>query len=281
MEQAWQLFPEYMDHTVEPALDGRVHPPIAEGMARYLHGSAVAGEVDRAVRRELERPAKAGATHPTLGRRLAAAGPGDGSLRPDRAPGARDGRPPVLRRLRDVAALERGLIRDPGGMRSVDWEDVGEAAELPRLRERVRVAADLLDGLQVRDAGAIAADLEHSAPFARATAGAAERPEDAAEMMHLLIAAVAVAVAGSGWTLHALPGEPYTLVDGLRRFAPSPMLYALLDGDESAETWEATCAALGIAGLPLAPAAEAPLCEDGSEAARAATADQSLAGTGR
>lgn len=58
------------------------------------------------------------------------------------------------------------------------------------------------------------------------------------------------------WVVETSPGQPLELVRGAERLDPSVVLTRLVEGQESADGWQARCEQLGIAGLPLAAAAD-------------------------
>lgn len=269
LERAGLAFPVYLEHSLEPALAAGVHPPIAEGFARMLATPTVREDLEPVVLRMLaEEQPDPRSTHPTTAERLTALGIEGPAALPPR----REDAPAAITLLRDVAGLERDLLADGASMRAVSWEEVGDLAIVERSRQLVAANADLLEDCRVADAGAMA-----HAPRETYDRAFADDPPVGEEhaiatqwVIDLLTAAVIVAAHDAGWTIHALPGEPYTLVRDATHFQAGALLHAIQRGDEPPERWLTLTSSFALADRPLLPSGE----DD-------AQPRQSLAGTAR
>jgi heat shock protein HtpX len=265
LARAALAFDPYVEHDLEPALQGGVHPPIADGLRRMMAVPDVRAGVDDAVRRRVaEEEPHPRDTHPTLAQRLAAIGVED----PAAVAPAPEETPPAIDLLRDLPALERGLLNDDQAFEAVSWEQVGDAAIAARARAFAMKNADVLEGRRVGDAGALAYTPREVYDRAFADDPPTDDEEHAAAaqwVVDLLVLATIAAAARAGWTIVSLPGQPYALTRGDARLTPGPALWAVLADDEPVERWTTVTEELGLADLPLAPPPE----ED--DAARTAT----------
>jgi Zn-dependent protease with chaperone function len=314
LERAGLAFDAYVSQDLEPALGQGVHPPIAEGFGRMLAQAPVRDSVDAAIRLRLaEEERHPLDTHPTLADRLAAIGVQD----PAAVSAASSGVPRAIELLRDLPALERGLLKDPDDLRAIPWEEVGDAAIAPNARAFAIEHRTVLDGHTVADAGRIAATPDTTAGLWRKAFPDAEPADDderelaAGWVVELLTAATLHAAATAGLTVMSLPGEPYAIVAadrearagaggdgaGADAFRPGTLLAEIRRGEAPATAWTDRVGALGFAALPLSPAPTSSASLTGLEALeqRAAAArsvlggdaqdgadgGQSLAGTGR
>ena len=66
--------------------------------------------------------------------------------------------------------------------------------------------------------------------------------------------ALAVALAGQGWTCDTSPGAQVSLQKDENRIEPFVTVAKLASGELPADAWQALCDQVGIAGLPLAAA---------------------------
>jgi Zn-dependent protease with chaperone function len=256
LRRAGMAFPAFVEQDLEPALAAGVHPPVAEGFARMLVAPGVPESLEDAVRESIaEQRPDPHATHPTTAERLAALGIED----LDAVAPAPEGEPTAITLLRDVQELERGLLTDADAMRPVAWEEVGDLAIVEHARRLVAANTDLLEGLRVADAGAIAhAPREtYDRAFADDPPVGEEHAIAARWVTDLMTAAVLLAAHDAGWTVHALPGEPYALVSGTTCFHAGALLSAILHGDQPPERWTTATADLDLADLPLLAAGDA------------------------
>jgi Zn-dependent protease with chaperone function len=253
INRAGLAFDTYLSQEVEPALAGDVHPPIAAGFGRMLAVPHVRDGVDALIRRRIaEETLDRRDTHPTLAERLGALGVDDPA---DVAP-APDGTPMAITLLRDVPALERGLLREPERLRAVAWEEVGRSATAEHAREYVARHAELLAGRTVADAGAMAKDPRET--YDRAFSddppvGPEEREAATEFVIHLLTYAVLNAATDAGWTIMSLPGEPHTATLEAGRFPPAPLLWQVQRGELDPAAWREAVTELDLADRPLVP----------------------------
>ena len=228
-------FAAYWVQAVAPCLDEGFHPPIIDGWRRFVRAPSVAEQINMALTDAIGTVAAApGDPQPPVGARIAVieAGP-DG----DAAPAGAIVTPQMPLSELELAALrasEAGRGRTPVAL---EWERVGEAVWLPRLRREVAPHREALSGLS----------LGNLRELARRSVAAGAEPWQPS--LDVLGAALAVALADHGWTLRAPPGEgPHAVKEGHELF-PFAVPYALAEDDDG--EWERLLDDLGLADLAL------------------------------
>jgi hypothetical protein len=120
----------------------------------------------------------------------------------------------------------------------VSWHDVGLEVQVPYWESRIRREKELLAGQTVAD-------------IPRLTLPSS-RDEDARRTRSVTLGcALAVALAGTGWTVESLPGAAPVLHRGPDRVEPFSITRDLKDGKLTEPAWQERAAALGIASLGL------------------------------
>ena len=270
-------FNSYWATEVQPVLAAGFLPPIADGLRRFVGVQSVQGQIDEVVEKAIrEGQADPYDTHPPLRERIEAlrdlpvgGGPaattatGSAGAATGSTEGPGDGRP-AISLLADVPALERELLTflaDPSMIakfKAVPWEDVGPTVLAPGWEKAVAANRAAFVGLTVADLPAWAAtfaDFEERLP--ERMSGVNERARRENRGGWFLGAALGHALCRAGFTVRSLPGEPIRLVRGGETVEPFDILSALNGGKLTSEAWQERCAALGIAGLGLAPVDEA------------------------
>jgi Zn-dependent protease with chaperone function len=262
-------------HVMDAAYDGYMRsefgqaalmgllPPLGDGFVRFLSAGRVSSEVESHLARVVDEERKAIAegdgqamafeSHPRLPVRLdalASLGLPDEPL--DDAP--------AITLLDDVGALDGELAAGLLGQdvaaraRRVRWDEVGTLGYLPHYRKTVTPRAAAFAGTSVAELPERLAAIQSAlveAERRRTDRPIAEPGELEREAVWLTGAAVAVAAAGRGFELVAVPGEALYLRGPAGTFHAFEQVDALAAGRLSAEEWRRQCALLGIGGLPL------------------------------
>ena len=248
-------FGTYWAQEVAPVLGAGYLPPLAVGFSRFLEQPRVTDVLREAVETE-EREGKADPydTHPSLRERLAAlarrSGPAPGGAArrrrprhraPRRAARGRDGaRGPAHRRR-----------RQDGGLKPLQWEEVGGAVHVPLWEEFLRENGSVLAGvtpatLPTLDWETLGRKLIKRLGLGE---GAPESPPPLPAAGFAVGAALGVALAQRGFAIEAPPGAPVALVRASRRIEPFELRERLA---KDAEGWRTICAEIGFADLDLA-----------------------------
>jgi hypothetical protein len=224
-------------------------PPVAAGFSRFLVADRVAAAIDAHARKPDE--ADPYDTHPPLHERVAALAGlprGDGS----------DARP-AIELLDGVDALERELLtpllRD-GKLTAIAWDTVGTEVYVPTWRDAAErhalVLADVTADALLDRALALVGRLGEALP----NDGASATPQDRSAYGRWVLAAVlAAGLVRAGWRVRTLPGDPITLEGPAGALDPFATIEDLVGGKVDQAGWRARCAALGLVGLSLTPAA--------------------------
>jgi len=248
-------FGTYWAQEVAPVLGAGYLPPLAVGFSRFLEQPRVNDLVRQAVETE-EREGKADPydTHPSLRERLAAlagrsgpvlvARPGDDG----RAITLLDALPEVEKEL---VALRTAAGDKTGGLKPLQWEDVGGAVLVPVWEEFLRENGSLLAG--VTPAALPALDWEGLGRKLIQRLGLGEgEPESPPPLPaagFAVGAAIGFALSQRGFVIEAPPGAPVTMVRASRRIEPFELRERLAKDPES---WRTICAEIGFADLDLA-----------------------------
>ncbi len=254
-------FDAYWEHEVTAVLRAGRRPPVVAGFASYLRSDAIERASSEFLERQLQEQTDRYDSHPSLSERIAAV--------QACAPGDADDSPPALSLLHEPDALERELLSALVGPEAaelpvLDWDEVGREVYLERARALVAAHGEILGEATVgelelltRELGRIAGQLQQREP---------EVPPEAAPgfAATLLAESLLVALADAGWTVAAPLGEPVSACRGDEDLVPFDVVETLREGGEAATGWQEQASSLGIAGLPLRPAAtrEASTADD-------------------
>jgi heat shock protein HtpX len=227
----------YWRGEVVPVLNAGFLPPLAGGFAQFLHQPPVADAVNRATQDEMATPTvDPYDSHPSLVDRLNAL-----QALPQGPEPATE--PPALSLLDNVAATEPRLaasLMKPGtpALRPVSWEDVGIEVQIPYWEARVRRDPQLVAGRTVAEIPLLVppGSVDQQTRQSRAVT---------------IGAALAVALAATGWTLESLPGAAPILRRGPESVEPFRVVQELLGGTLTEPAWRERAAALGIGQLRL------------------------------
>jgi heat shock protein HtpX len=228
----------YWRDELVPVLNAGFLPPLADGFTQFLHQPLVAEAVNRATQEEMTTPTiDPYDSHPPLSERLKALqglpqGPEPAS------------EPPALSLLDDLAGAEPRLAAslmkpDAPALRPVSWEDVGVEVQIPYWEARIRRDPQLVAGRTVAEIPSL---------IPPSTVDQQTRQSRAVT----LAAALAVALAATGWTLESLPGAAPLLRRGTDSVEPFRVIQELLGGKLTEQAWRERAEALGIGHLRLA-----------------------------
>ena len=244
----------YFSNVVAPALGAGYRPPFANGFARFLRANAISDMLSKMLEAEMASvQSNPYDTHPPLQQRIAA-------LKSIAAgePAADDS--PAITLLDDVPGLEARLLASMFGedktrdLKPVRWEDLGENVHRPNWERLLKQHASALAGLTFASLPELARDVP---AFANRLAKAVNQQISAEQAPHLtnviVGAALAQALLMRGWTLHAEPGDPFTLRRGEEVIDPFKIFPGLASGELSADDWRRQCEWWGIATVSLKP----------------------------
>ena len=244
-------FGPFWSQEVAPVLSAGYRPPLAAGFIRFLEHPAVTRKVEELVETEArEGKADPYDTHPSLRDRLVALGSAGAS-----SPSAPGPVGPAIVLLDSVAELEQELLAPAGaadgGLKPLDWEQVGAAVYVPQWEELVREHAAALASLDAASLPSLDWEALGRAFAARALGPGSppvEREQAERWGAYLVGAAVGRALARLGFAVDAPPGAPVVLSrDGQR--VEVFELRARLQADPAG--WPAFCTDVGLG--PLAP----------------------------
>ena len=248
-------FGAFMQNEVAPTVHAGYRPPLVDGFSLFLSEPSVAQAIQRTVEHELDAPETSPYdTHPSLKERIAAVE----SLPPGE--GASDSSP-ALSLVQNVPELERALFtqlvgsEQAAGLKPVDWQNAPAKVWLPFWGKTLRDYAAALKGVTA----ASLPDFLHSpgeltAQIQRSAGRLLTADSQAVAAAHITAMALAVALAGQGWSLDTSPGAQVSLQKDENRIEPFVTVARLASGELPANAWQALCDQLGIAGLPLAAA---------------------------
>lgn len=247
-------YSRYLDEYVGPAAHAGKVPPLLDGFRRFVHGS----ESQKWIAQAVEAEATFGETslydtHPSLKDRLASL-----ATHPEGPHAAQD--PPAAALVPDADRLAQQMIeraiREHTGTapQPLAWDDLGRVVVVPSWREALEAYGTWLT-LPAIDALPSGREGWLALRAAGAHEALDETPDEVvlALFVSVATAAVGLALSDRGWTVVSAPGEASRLVHGEHTLVPRQALDDLSQGVTSAETWQATCHALALAGVPLAP----------------------------
>jgi heat shock protein HtpX len=245
-------FEAYWLNEVAPILRHGFHPPLAEGLRRYLASPRVAAAISTSLDRELaEGETDPYDTHPPLRARIAALGPQSDHETPDPDP-------PAISLLGDIAGLETRLINamstEPSAQASqlVAWEDVGWKIWAPTWEAYAGEYAKVLSGITPRTLPQLARNLDSFSERLRESDGAELTPEERRRQASTTLGvALAVALSRNGWELHVSPDEDVVCERNSTRLKPFDIVPKLASGELTAEAWQEFSVGVGIADLDL------------------------------
>jgi Peptidase family M48 len=244
-------FNGYWKQELASALSAGCLPPITAGFERYLASEHIASAVNRFLDSAQERTETNPLdTHPPLHERIAA-------LKLVSAAGPRPASdPPASTLLPNIETDAQELLEfHAGGMafsrlRKVEWNDLG-MVYAPQWRALTAKSSKFLE--------AYTTDTIPAGPEAFKKAGSQLMSGDAerriARAQQTFGAAVAVALLDAGAVAESEPGQPFVFRKGAAAMKPFEVMAQLADGTRTVEEWQAQCRMMGIAGVPLCPAA--------------------------
>lgn len=243
-------FHGYSNSELGPVLRSGYLPPVLAGFVRFMECPRVAARVSSSIQaEEAHGETDEFDTHPPLRERVAAL-----AALPDGPAGDAN---PATTLLRNPAAWERRLLGAQGGdewvrsLRTIEWDTVMEAVYLPSWRAAVKEHARLLGDVTPATLPFMRVGPVTDSERAR---GAGMTDEATALRVHTMATALVLALIDLGWTATTTPGEDIVLRRDGHELRPFNELPAVAEGVVSAEAWRASCAALGIADVPLAGA---------------------------
>jgi heat shock protein HtpX len=268
VHQGGMAYQVYFRNECVPAFGSGFRPPLAEGFARFMSSSVIAGAVEEAVsREEAEDKHDPYRTHPPLHERLAAIGPIPPEP-PSGAPPPVEGDPTSISLLENLDVLEDQLLRtvfdarEVAKLKPIRWEEVGTRIYLPMWTKAALEAKSRLAGLTPALLPERQADLERLGRDLLGKSGCGKEAQAHGAMV--LGAALTVALVQRGWTLHADPGDRVTLDRGGVTVSPFMLFDDLKEKKLTTDQWRQLCSRAGIADLDLAA-----LSEEGGKAPQA------------
>jgi heat shock protein HtpX len=245
-------FDAYWLNEVATILRHGFHPPLAEGLRRYLASPRIAVAISTSLDRELaEGETNPYDTHPPLRARIAALEPQSDRETPEPDP-------PAMSLLGEIAGLETQLIEamsiEPSSQASqlVAWDDVGEKIWAPTWEAYAGEYAKALSGITPWTLPQLALNLDPFSDRLRESDGADlpsdERRERAATTLGVALAA---ALSRNGWELHVSPDEDVVCERNGTRLKPFDIVPKLASGELTAEAWQEFSIGAGIADLDL------------------------------
>jgi hypothetical protein len=245
-------FEAYWLNEVAPVLRYGYHPPLAEGLRRYLASPRVAAAISTSLDRELvEGETNPYDTHPPLRARIAALGPQSDRDTPEPDP-------PAISLLGEVAELETRLVNamstEPAAQASqlVAWDDVGGKIWVPTWEAYAGEYAKVLSGITPRTLPQLARNLYSFSERLRESDGAHLAPEERhGQAAAILGVALAAALSRNGWEFHVLPGDDVVCERHGTLIKPFEIVPRLAAGELTAEAWQEFSIGAGIADLDL------------------------------
>lgn len=245
---AWQPF---WNTEVVPVLQLGYIAPFGDGFARFLAAPQVAEQVARGIERELaEGKTNPYDTHPPLGDRIAAIQ--KMTVEPqDRR------EEPAVSLLSDPESAELQWIESvnpnlpKGGLKRVNWVDVGSTVTIPAWTSAVAELAPVLGENTVESLPQTMKDLAAIGSRIPDPKGKLLAPEQRKQRAkHLLTMALGLAMLERGWQLEAQPGN-FFLFRGSEKVDVFQVMEELTEGKIGQEAWSERCRELGIAGARL------------------------------
>jgi Zn-dependent protease with chaperone function len=256
-----EAFARYWRGLAAPVLRAGFRPPLAAGYRLFRSSPSATQRLEAFMSDEPERgKSDPYDTHPTLGERVAhirAVGEAPHRLPPALPEDARL----AIELLGDVDRAEAQLLyaiapdRASGlALKPIDWSSVGERVFLERFRRLVMEVSAVLDGMTESSAPTDKAALEALARRLLGPRLLGAGRADLAELSAGVVAAATVCnLVSAGWTIEAMPGQPFTLRRGDVELRPFAVMRGLVRGEKGPSDWSELCSAGGISDVPLAP----------------------------
>jgi Zn-dependent protease with chaperone function len=235
------------------ALGAGYRPPIAQGFSLFMAAGGIHEALEAHLVKELAHPkTRPFDSHPPLRDRLLAAG---------RLPLGDDPQNdhPAISLLEDVTSLEAQLLQrlnpkqNVGTLKLTPWEDIGHTVYVPGWRKYTEEYAELLAGVTAGSLPEKVKDLLAMGSHIRDPKGMLlTREQRAQRAADLLAAGFSVALIGSGWDLHAQPGE-FHLQRGTEQLQPFRIIRELASAKLTGQAWLERTQALDIEHLCLGP----------------------------
>jgi heat shock protein HtpX len=252
---AW---PSYWKTEVSPMLSAGRLPAITSGFSHFLTATEIADDVKKGLEAHINNAeTDPYDSHPPLRDRIAAAN------QLTVASPSQDANP-AWSLMNDMNAAEMKFLVAANPdlpkdfLQHVSWEESGELVVIPNWREFVTEHSDLLRGMTAGDLRAALAKVPQIATHVRDPKGMLLTPEQRiARARRLIATAFALALVGTGWKLHALPGEFHLDKNG-ERLHPFQLILQLSDGVIQNEAWREICSRCGIENIELMPTNVSP-----------------------
>jgi heat shock protein HtpX len=255
-------FDLYWRRAVVPVLVAGYRPPLADGFALFRSAPKLADKLEAFVAESLKKDeTNPFDSHPSMRERLArieAMREGGEFSAPFLTPDER----PAIQLVRDTDRVEVELLRaiasDPESvpaLKSIEWNRVGRSVSLETWRRQTREAAAAFGPMTPATAPTDLSGLEalgRRILRTRARAGGAPRDALAVHAAGAIAAAAACKLAGMGWSIEAMPGQPVILRRGDAELRPFSVMFGLVRGKSSPAEWTALHSAGGISDWPLA-----------------------------
>lgn len=256
VDMAGRVHQAFWCSEIIPIVQAGLRPPFTWAFSRYIESPRISGflhAIADAENTNARIKTNAYDTHPTLSDRLAAL---------ERLPGcsSHDSRPAIAL-LETVAGCEAAvmasLTTDLATLKPIGWANVAVAVYLPIWRGRIQKHGPVLRSFAVGTPPSTPQQLleigrgilDSQADDGRAVAAA----------WLLLIASFGVALTPLGWLAETQPGEEVVFRRGDHELRPYSELQLVLRGQKSLAEWQARCASLGIADVPMAADSEQAL----------------------
>ena len=250
-------YASYFSNEVMPVLRAGYLPTVGDGFDRYLSDPDMAKLFQDYAKQAIGAEVGEYDSHPPTAERVAALS--RIKERPRENP--KDATAVMLKEPeRHIRALMDHLYGkdNVSKLKPIKWEDVGVKVYAAMWTGMVQEHAKWLGTLT---ADQIPADRKWFIKKGAELARQHNRPEVIADEQveyakHVLLCAIGATLVMQGWTVETAPGRPLNVVNGDRHFEPHLFIGKLADGTMNVDEWKAQCASLGIAGTPLAAAAQ-------------------------
>jgi Zn-dependent protease with chaperone function len=245
------IFHGYWNGEVAPVLNSGYLPPIGEGFAKLVSADTVKKTIAESIRaEEAEGQSNPFDTHPPLRERVAAL-----NAAPDNA--THDVRPAVSL-LIDPDRWHRPLLSFvnaewASSLKPLRWEEVLATIHVPMWRNLVKEHSRWVAGVTAStlpSSGQLSGSLVQHA--------LAEDAQLAFVKVHVMAAALSLALIGAGWTASRTLGESTVFRRDGHELRPFEDVFAIATGKLSPDAWRERCALLGLDSLPLADVAPGP-----------------------
>jgi len=244
-------FERYFEAEYVPVVNAGLRPPLLAGFQAFLDEPSVRSTLTE-IGAHAEAEASGGLydSHPPLKARIDA-------LQGRKSRDERADTRPATALLDDVERVELELLAflargaDVSSWPVIHWDEVCERVVIPSWENFCRDQASALSGLRVRDLAALAR--EPDAVRRKLALGKEQRSraDEVAITQALLDRALGLALRRRGWALATAPGASVVASKGSETLAPLGTMQRLAEGGAAVAEWQANCARLEIADLPL------------------------------